>query len=161
MEIGEEDQPLAEEEALLLDGLLDLDHHLRVAPDSAVFTHDLSAGILVLRIGKARERAGLCLDQNRVASLGEGFHTCRGNADAGFVVFDLSGNADDHVGSCKVLDAGWGGPMLEKPRRRGSLWRREGPGRGCVQVQLPRIVRRKELAMYANIVVKRHYENET
>ena len=97
MKIGEENQAFAEVDILRLDGLLDLDHHVGFAPDIAGVADNLRAGVLVLRVKETGLRAGLGLDQNRVAGFGERFDACRSDADAGFVVLDLFGNADDHV----------------------------------------------------------------
>ena len=52
MEIGEEHQALAEIDVLLLDGLLDLDHGIGLAPDVSGVPHDFGAGVLVARVGK-------------------------------------------------------------------------------------------------------------
>ena len=96
VQIGKQHQAFAEENVLLLDGLLDLDHHLGLAPGIAGVAHNLRAGILIFGVVEARLRAGLGLHQHLVAGLGQRLHAGRSHANARFVVLDLFGNADDH-----------------------------------------------------------------
>ena len=96
MQIGEENQAFAEINVLAFDGLLDLDDHVGVAPRVTRVAHNLGAGVLVFGIGEAGLRAGLGFDQNCVTGLSERFHARGGDSDAGFVVLDFLGNADDH-----------------------------------------------------------------
>ena len=96
MQIGEENQSFAEINILLFDRLLDLDDQIRFAPDIACIADDFRSGVLVVCIGKSGLRAGLRFDEDFVASFGEFFNTRWRNADPGFVVLDLFGNADNH-----------------------------------------------------------------
>ena len=107
MQIGEEHEAFAEVDILRFDGLLDLDDHIGFAPDKARVADNLRAGVLVLRIEETRLRAGLRFDEDCVAGLGERFHACRSDADAGFVVLDLFRNADDHGSLLSRFNAGF------------------------------------------------------
>ncbi len=96
MQIREENQTFAEEDVLLLDGLLDLDHHVGLAPHVTGFADNFGTGILVLFVREAGTGASLGFDQYIVAGFAQRLDCGWGNADAGFVVLDLFGNADDH-----------------------------------------------------------------
>jgi hypothetical protein len=53
VQVGEEDQALAEAVVLGLDGLLDLHHHVRAGPDVISLVDDLGAGDCIFLIGDA------------------------------------------------------------------------------------------------------------
>ena len=98
VQIGEEHQAFAEEDVFLLDGLLDLDDHVGVAPHVVGGADDFRAGGLILVVGEGREVAGMGLHQDLVPGIAESFYAGRGNADTALVVFDFFGNSNDHQG---------------------------------------------------------------
>ncbi len=139
MQIGEENQAFAEVDVLRLDGLLDLDHHVGLAPGVAGVADHLRAGVLVLGVGKTGLRAGLGLDQNLVAGFGERLYASRRNANARFVVLDFFGNADDHD-RCSFTSFRRRGGLPEVGTNPGNQYRE-----GCSRTvsQLEGILRRK------------------
>ncbi len=96
MQIGEENQAFAEVNVLAFDGLLDLDHHLGLAPGIARIADDLRTCILVLGIGESGLRPGLSFNQHLVASLSERFYPGGRDSDPRLIVLDLFRNADNH-----------------------------------------------------------------
>jgi len=98
MEVGEEDEALAEPGVLLFDGLFDLDDHVGVAPDVAGVANDFCADGLVVGVGEAGEGAGVGFYEDLVAGVYEGFDARGGDAYTALVVFDFLGYADDHCG---------------------------------------------------------------
>src|SRR6185437_9596300 len=96
VEVGEEDEAVAEVVVLLLDGFLDLDDHLGGAPEVSGVADDFGADGLVVVVGEAGEVAGVVLDEHLVAGLGEGLSPGGGNADAAFVILNLFGDTDNH-----------------------------------------------------------------
>ena len=90
VQIGKQHQPFAEVDVLLLDGLLDLDDHVRLAPDVAGVAHHLRAGILVFVIGKAGLRARPASPPAPCGPASvSAFAPGRSNAHARFVILDL------------------------------------------------------------------------
>ena len=142
MEVGEEDEALAEVAVLLFDGLLDLDDHVGEAPDVVSGADDLGAGGLVVVVGEGGEGSGVVLDEDGVAGFDEGFDACGGDADAAFVVFDFLGDADDHVfplcarraegvgarapASISIVSGGVAGWMMGRCCLPGRAWDDEG-----------------------------------
>ena len=96
VQIGEEDEAVAEVVVLLFDGFLDLDDHLGGAPEVGGVADDLGADGLVIVVGEAGELAGVVFDEHLVAGFGERFGAGGSNADAGFVIFNLFGDTDNH-----------------------------------------------------------------
>ncbi len=101
VEIGEEDEALAEVAVLRFDGLLDLDDHVGEAPDVVGGADDLGAGGLVFVVGHGGERSGVMLDEDLVAGFDQGFDAGGRNADAALVIFYFFGNADNHFFSTR------------------------------------------------------------
>src|SRR5580658_224842 len=97
VEVSEEDKAIAEVVVLLFDRLFDLDDHLGGAPEVGGVADDFGSDGLVVVVGEAGELAGVGLDEHLVAGLGKGLGTGRSNADAGFVIFNLFGDTDNHL----------------------------------------------------------------
>src|SRR6185437_2136338 len=97
VEVGKEDEAVAEVVVLLLDGFLDLDDHLGGAPEVGGVANDFGADGLVIVVGEAGEMAGVVLDEHLVAGFGEGLGSGWSNADAGFVIFNLFWDTDNHL----------------------------------------------------------------
>ena len=83
------DQSFAEVPVLLLDGLLDLDHHLGQPPDVVRGADDLRAGGLVLVVGHGGEFARVVLHQHRVSCRHQRMDARRSDADPALVVLQL------------------------------------------------------------------------
>ncbi|GAT89483.1 hypothetical protein UU5_09749 [Paenarthrobacter nicotinovorans] len=97
MQVGEEDQALAEAVVLRGDGFLDLHDHVRAAPHVIGFVDDFGAGDRVFLVGDARAEACAALNQNGV-SVGAEFVDAGGrDGYAELVVLDFFGDADDHL----------------------------------------------------------------
>ena len=71
MQIGEEDEALAEVAVFFFDWLFDLDDHVGEPPDVVGGADDLGAGGLVFVVGHGGERSGVVLDQHLVAGFDE------------------------------------------------------------------------------------------
>ena len=97
VEVGEEDQALAEAVVLGLDGFLDLHDHVGAGPDVVGVGDDLGAGDGVFLVGDARAQACAALHQDGVAVGAELVDAGGGDGDAEFVVLDLFGDTDDHL----------------------------------------------------------------
>ncbi len=96
VQVGKQDEVLAEVPVLLLDGLLDLDDHLGEPPDVMGGADDLGAGRLVFVVGHRGERACVVLDENLVSCFHQGLCACWSDAYAALVVFDFLRHADNH-----------------------------------------------------------------
>ncbi len=97
VQVGEEDQALAEAVVLGRDGFLDLHDHVRTAPDVVSVVDDFGAGDRVFLVGDARAEACAALNQNGVSVGAELVDTCGRDGYAEFVVLDFFGDADDHL----------------------------------------------------------------
>jgi hypothetical protein len=109
VQVGEEDQALAEAVVLGRDGFLDLHDHVRAGPDVVGFVDDFGAGDGVFLVGDARAQACAALHQNGVAVGAELVDTGGRDGYAEFVVLDFFGDTDDHRG-LQVL--GWQGRKM-------------------------------------------------
>ena len=96
VQVGEQRQVLAEAVVFLLDGLLDLEHHVGLAPEVVGGIDDARALGDELLVGDRAAEARAFLDEHLMAVGHEFTHADRGDRDAIFVVLDLAGYADSH-----------------------------------------------------------------
>ena len=99
MQIGIEDQVLAEETVLALDGFLDLYDHAGLVPNGLRSVLQGGAGLYVLLIGEAGAQSGTLLHQYGVSSLHKGADRVRGQSHTELIVFDFLYYTDRHVHS--------------------------------------------------------------
>ena len=95
VQVGEEDEALAQPAVLGRDRLLHLQQQLRAAPD-LVDRRDPGAVRLVVGVGELAPRAGAGLDDDLVAALDELARPGRRQRDAVLLGLDLLGDADAH-----------------------------------------------------------------
>ena len=67
MQVGEQDEPLAQPPQFGSDGLLDLYEDLDVLPDPVRLVDDDGPGVDIGTVGEARPLSGAAFDQHRVA----------------------------------------------------------------------------------------------
>ena len=96
VQVGEEDETLAEAVVLLGDGLLDLHHHLRLTPHVVRGVEDLGALRDELLVGDRGAEARSLLDEHVVTTTDELVDTDGRDADPELVVLDLAGDTDLH-----------------------------------------------------------------
>ncbi|MNI54026.1 hypothetical protein D3C73_1088900 [compost metagenome] len=97
MEVGEEDEALAEAVVLGRDGFLDLHDHVRAGPHVICFVDDFGAGDRVFLVGDARAEACAAFNQNGVSVGAELVDASGRDGYAELVVLDFFGDADDHL----------------------------------------------------------------
>ena len=95
MQVGEEDEALAQPAVLRRDRLLDLQQQLRALPD-LVDRPDPGAVRHVVGVGELAAGSGTGLDDDLVAVLDELARPGRGQRDAILLGLDLLGDADAH-----------------------------------------------------------------
>ena len=96
MQIGVEDQPLAEILILRLNGLLYLDDHVGAAPHLPGLLQDPGPGSGILAVGIADGGAGAALHQDSVSGLDKGGDAVRRQSHAVLIVLDLFWKSDYH-----------------------------------------------------------------
>ncbi len=125
VEVGEEEQALAQPVVLLGDGLLDLHHHVGLAPHVVGGVEDAGALRDVLLVGDRRAEAGPLLDEDLVASPDQLVDADRGDADPELVVLDLGGDTDLH--GCPTLSRVVArGVVAAEPPPAGARWKSSG-----------------------------------
>ena len=97
VQVGEDHQALAEVPVLLLDGLLDLDHHLGQPPYVVGGANDLCPGGLEVVVGHGAEFARVVLHQHRMPCRNQRVNARRSNADAALVVLHFLRYANNHL----------------------------------------------------------------
>ncbi len=102
MQVGEQDLPLAEPLAFLLERLLDLHDHLRFREDLGPGRDDPAPGLDIFLVRRARAEARGGLDDDLMAVMDEFGDRGRRHADPELVVFDLPGNADEHGAASEI-----------------------------------------------------------
>ena len=106
VQVGEQDQVLAQPVVLLRHWLLDLEDHLRLAPHLVGGVEHDGALLDVVRVGDGGPEAGSLLDQHLVTVLDQLVHPDGGDGHPELVVLDLAGDADLHA-SCPPCAAEW------------------------------------------------------
>ncbi len=96
VEVGKENEAGAEEIVLLGLGLFHFDDEVGAAPNFGGGGQDGAACFQVLFVGKGAAYAGGGLDQNLVSGFAQGFGGAGNETDAGLMIFNFFGNADDH-----------------------------------------------------------------
>src|SRR6185437_12829928 len=99
MEVGEQQQAGAEEAVLGLDRRLDLAGHLGAAPELLGGGDEFGALAAVLGVIEVGIVAGAVLDQHGMAEADQLADASGHQADAGFMILQFAGNADDHRNS--------------------------------------------------------------
>ena len=123
VEVGKNDLVGPKEEPLRRLRFLDLDDQLGRGPDFGGLADDRRAGGSVGRVGNATPLPRACLDQHRVARVGQLEGADRQHRDSVLVRLDLFGHADDH------------------PLDLRSRWRNRPVERGCESRLLARAIR--------------------
>src|SRR5438477_2671350 len=77
--------------------LFDFYNQVGFPPDLAGALRDTGARLHVFTVGDRASLAGLGFYQHLMTGLAKGYHTSRHQTDAGFVVFHLFRNSDDHA----------------------------------------------------------------
>ena len=96
MQVGEQHLALAHPAVLRLDGLLDLQQQVGLAPHLVGGVDKPRAGRGEVRVMDGRPLAGPGLDYHLVAAMHQFGGTGRSDSDAILVVLDLSRDADAH-----------------------------------------------------------------
>ena len=95
MQVGVQDQVLAEVLVLGLQGLLDFDDHVS-GPSLSSGLNDLAAGSNVLSIGEGGADTGVLLNQDSVTSLDILAGSIGGQTHAELVVLDFLSDTNNH-----------------------------------------------------------------
>jgi hypothetical protein len=98
VQVGEEDQALAEAVVLGLDGFLDLHHHVGAGPDLVGVGDDFCASDGVFLVGDAGTQARAALHQDRVAVGAEFVNAAAVMATRNSLFLISFGDTDDHFG---------------------------------------------------------------
>ena len=97
VQVGKDRQSFAEVPVLLLDGLLDLDHHLGQPPYVVGGADDLCPGGLEVVVGHGAEFARVMLHQNGMPSRHKRVDARRSDADTALVVLQFLRYANNHA----------------------------------------------------------------
>jgi hypothetical protein len=105
MQIGIEDEPLAEEFEFRLERFLDLDDHRRLGPYLFGFVANDGSRLHVVGVGKARQHPGVRFDQHAVTGIDILAHRGRGQPDAAFEFLDFFHASYIHIVSplCTIV----------------------------------------------------------